>query len=128
MRTSGGDGMDEEELLRRFRACEDEAGAELVGRHQDRLLGRALRLLLGRAGARQAAEDLVQETFLRDKTRAKRSGVPVDAWLLTILVNLVRSYLRNPRRHHDPAGESLPGTSEDCPRSQRNGISSYDGP
>src|SRR5437763_1308692 len=89
-RTAGVAAMDEEALLERFRACEDEAGAESAARHQDRLLGRAFRLLLGRAGARQAAEDLVQETFVRAKTRAKRPGVPVDAWLLRILINLVR--------------------------------------
>jgi RNA polymerase sigma-70 factor, ECF subfamily len=101
--------MDEEELLLQFQACADTAGAVLVERYQDRLLGRALRMLLGRAGAHEVAEDLVQETFLRAKSRSKPAGSPVASWLFLVLHNLIRDYLRNPRRRHDPIGEPVQG-------------------
>src|SRR4051794_3100135 len=78
--------MDEPLLVRRCKEGSEAAYAELVRRHRTRLYTLAYRLL----GDREAAEDVVQETFVAaframDRFEPRPS---LSAWLNTILLRL----------------------------------------
>lgn len=83
-------------LLRRARRRDPEALAALVERYGDRVFGLLLRL----TGSRDAAEDLMQETFVRlvrtieDYDHAGR----FEAWLFRIAANLARDRIRRSKR------------------------------
>ncbi len=86
----------ESELLRRSRARDSEAFAELVDRHKDRLVNYLTRMV----GCRDRAEDLAQETFVRlyvhlDRFRDEGN---LTAFLFRVATNLVRSEERRKRR------------------------------
>jgi RNA polymerase sigma-70 factor (ECF subfamily) len=81
-------GSDERELVRRCREGSEAAYAELVRQHRPRLYSLAFRLV----GDREAAEDVVQETFLAafkaiDRFQPKPSLAP---WLNTITVRIAQ--------------------------------------
>ena len=81
-------GSDERELVRRCREGSEAAYAELVRQHRPRLYSLAFRLI----GDREAAEDVVQETFLAafkaiDRFQPKPSLAP---WLNTIAVRIAQ--------------------------------------
>jgi RNA polymerase sigma-70 factor (ECF subfamily) len=81
-------GTDERELVRRCREGSEAAYAELVRQHRPRLYSLAFRLI----GDREAAEDVVQETFLAafkaiDRFQPKPSLAP---WLNTIAVRIAQ--------------------------------------
>lgn len=100
--------MDEaelDELLRRARARDPEALTRLVEFYGARVFGLLYRL----TGTRDAAEDLMQETFLR-VVRALGQYEHVgrfEAWLFRIAANLARDRARAQRRHGDgtPVGD-----------------------
>lgn len=75
--------------------------ATLFERHSRRLFG----FLRGLVGSPSAAEDLVQETFLRilRYRRSYRDGRPFLPWMLRIARNAARRHLR--RRRRMPAEE-----------------------
>lgn len=80
--------------LRRFLRHRDEASfRELYRRCTPRLYGLALRL---EAGRREAAEDLVQETWIRAVARLERFAgrSRLETWLCGVLVNCHRERLR----------------------------------
>src|SRR3990172_1747118 len=81
-------GTDERGLARRCREGSEAAYAELVRQHRPRLYSLAFRLI----GDREAAEDVVQETFLAafkaiDRFQPKPSLAP---WLNTIAVRIAQ--------------------------------------
>jgi RNA polymerase sigma factor (sigma-70 family) len=90
-------------------AGDGDALEALVARHQGPLLGFFHRLL---DGDRAAAEDLVQETFLRLlQQRSYLAGRPFKPWLYAIAVNLATDRRRaRARRPSDsqPALDLLP--------------------
>ncbi len=76
--------------------------------HADQLYRIALRL----SGSQQAAEELVQETYLRAfrSWRSYRPGSNLAAWLATILRNVFLDEARRQQRR--PAQESFEDTTE----------------
>jgi len=78
--------------------CED-ALRELINRHRERLYRLAYGILLDRA----AADDAVQETFIRLWQRARRydSRYAVSTWLCTICARRCYDELRRRRRHRE---------------------------
>ena len=83
------------ELARQARAGSAVYFAELVRRHE----GRLLHYLMRRTGNRQDAEDLLQETFLRAYRRldAYDSRWKITTWLFTIASRLATSHGRRHR-------------------------------
>lgn len=87
---------------------DDEALAGLFDRHQGRLYRLALRM----SGDREAAADLVQETFLR---AARRRRLPAgdgarERWLVRVLVNLCRDRWRRREVRQRSSHELIPTT------------------
>ena len=81
--------------MRRARAGEAPAFAELVRRHQDAIYGLIVRMV----GEAATAEELTQDTFLRAwrKCASFRGDSRVSTWLYRIAVNLCRDH-RDSRR------------------------------
>lgn len=98
----------DDELACRIRA-RDGAAFELLFERYGEALGRHLGgFVRGGPEAEDAAQDLLQETFLRVWTRAEQwhGQGSFKAWLYGIATNLALNYLRSLRRH--PA-QTLPG-------------------
>jgi len=89
--------LSDEELMSAFRlSAEEKLFEELVRRHT----GRALLAAQAMLGDEAAAEDAVQECFLR-LIRARlsyESGRPFAGWLVTILRNICRDELLHRKR------------------------------
>ncbi len=86
--TSGAPLLDAESLLlARSRAGDRSAFATLIDRHQDRIFTLALRLC---GGARERAEDLAQEAFLRalQGITSFRGDAAFSTWMHRIVLNL----------------------------------------
>jgi len=81
-------------LLKRFRGGDEAAFETLFVRHY----AAVYRVLYGIAGAREPAEDLVQETFLKLYHRPPPADHPLRAWLCRVALNLGRNALRSGRR------------------------------
>ena len=84
------------ELITRVRAGDAEAFDVLFERHAPRIRGRVIRIVRESA----AADDLVQEVFLRLWTRAEQweERGTLLSWLLRAATNLSLNYLRSVRR------------------------------
>lgn len=96
--------MDEaalEQVLRRAARREPAALSALVEAYSPRLFGLLYRL----TGSREAAEDLLQETFLRVVRciHAYEHDGRFEAWLFRIAANLARDHARCGRRRGQPA-------------------------
>ncbi len=91
-----GDAAADGELLRRAAAGDSRAWRDLVDAHSDPLFRYTYRLV----GERDAAEDVVQEAYLRlwRQSRRWRPEAPVRAWLFRVAGNLSIDTLRR-RRH-----------------------------
>ena len=91
-----GDAESDGELLRRASAGDVRAWRELVDAHSGPLFRYAYRMV----GERDAAEDIVQEAYLRlwRQARRWRPEAPVRAWLFRVGGNLAIDTLRR-RRH-----------------------------
>jgi len=91
------------ELVRAVRGGDDRAFDELYERYADRLFN----YLRRRAG--HAAEDLLQQTFLRAFEAAERwePRASVSSWLYTIATNLARDHARREVVRSAP-GEATP--------------------
>jgi RNA polymerase sigma-70 factor, ECF subfamily len=87
-------GTDDHTLVQRFLGGEEAAFDRLVARHYQRLDRLAQHIV----GNPAAAEDIVQETFLRAYRALPRfrGEASVYAWLYRITVNLCLNYLRQP--------------------------------
>jgi RNA polymerase sigma-70 factor (ECF subfamily) len=100
-----------EQAVRRLRAGEREAFADLMALTEARVLALAWRIL----GDRLLAEDAAQETYLRvfRSLDSYRLGEPFEAWLVRIAVHVCYDQARK-RGPHPVAVESLeslPGTA-----------------
>jgi RNA polymerase sigma-70 factor (ECF subfamily) len=113
-------GRDEQELVRRCKEGSEAAYAVLVRLHRPRLYTLAYRLLLDR----EAAEDVVQETFIAAFRQMERfePRPSLAAWLNTITL---RAATRAAARQR-----SRPKTSIDAPafRDDGGGAAATDGP
>jgi len=111
-------GTSDAALVRRVRAGDTDAYADLVARYRDRLGRYALHML----GNREDAEEALQDAFVRAYRSLARCQDPerFGAWLYGILVNRCRTtgarVARRARRFvHDPAAletTSLPGPAD----------------
>jgi RNA polymerase sigma-70 factor (ECF subfamily) len=103
--------LTDRELVDRAREGDEEAFGQLVRRHQQRILRLAAHLLRDRA----AAEDVMQETFIRAyRALARFDGRSEPyTWLYRIAVNLSLNALRSRKAHKtsteadDPRVEAL---------------------
>ena len=93
----------DEDLVRAFRAGDEDAFARIVGRHR-RAVEAQLRLAL-RGQDRSLVEDLAQDVFLRAYVALRRDDreVALGAWLRRIAVNRAVDELR--RLAPEPLGE-----------------------
>lgn len=101
------DRVELDDVLRRACRRDPEALSTLVDVYSPRVFGLLHRL----SGSREAAEDLMQETFLRmvrTIEQYEHSG-KFEAWLFRIAVNLVRDHARQSRRR----GETVPLNPDD---------------
>jgi RNA polymerase sigma-70 factor (ECF subfamily) len=111
-------GTSDAALVRRVRAGDTDAYADLVARYRDRLGRYALHML----GNREDAEEALQDAFVRAYRSLPRCEDPerFGAWLYGILVNRCRTAgaraARRARRFvHDPAAletTPLPGPAD----------------
>ncbi len=87
--------LDDQELACRTQAGSASCFAELVARHQDRLLG----FLLRRTGSRHDAEDLLQDAFARayERIASYNATSTFATWLYTIASRLAISHYRKKR-------------------------------
>lgn len=76
-------------------------------RHRRKLHGLALRM----TGCSADAEDVVQETFLRQLTKPPPNDADLEPWLVTVTLNLARDKLRR-RRREGYRGPWLPSPVE----------------
>ena len=113
-------GRDEAELVRRCREGSEAAYAALVRQHRPRLYALAYRLLLDR----EAAEDVVQETFLSAFRQIERfePRPSLAAWLNTIVLRTAgraasrqrarpKTLDRRPGRRRDGSAASAAGAA-----------------
>jgi len=102
----------DEDLVRRVRSRDAQAFDALFARHSQAVRSRLVRIVRDEA----AAEDLLQEVFLRLWTRSGQwtGGGTVRAWLLGIATNLALNHLRSARRRrHRPLEVRAPPGEED---------------
>lgn len=117
-----------DQAIRRLRAGDREAFADLMGLTEARVLALAWRIL----GDRHLAEDAAQETYLRAFRSLDhfRLGEPFEAWLIRIAVNVCRDLSR--KRGQQPvalasldgleAGATAPGAEEAVLLDQRRAL------
>lgn len=93
------DPQDDALLVRRTRDGDDSAYAEIVARHQHRVLRVAYRI----TGSREEALDVAQEVFLKAyrKLGAWQPRAPLGAWLVRLAVNQAIDHRRRIARHAD---------------------------
>ncbi len=105
-------GCPDEELVRRFRAGQHSAFAELVGRYERPLVNFLCRMV----GDPSRAEELFQETFLRVFKHVARfdTSRQFKTWAYTIASNLAKNELRR-RRVELPISSTL---SSRCPNAR----------
>lgn len=103
--TVSGSELDDSEVMSRVRDGETERLSELFERHHRRLYGFFLRL----AGDRPAAEDLVQEVFVRmlKYRHTFRSGAKFEPWMFALARNAATDQWRN-RPRELPEAEDAP--------------------
>ncbi len=112
--------LTEEELVRRARAGDDDAYAQLVREHQEVAFRTAFLITMSAA----EAEDAAQDAFVKAHAALGRfrRGKPLRPWLLTIVANEARNrrasagrrqqLLRRAATEHDAGGREAPSS---CP-------------
>lgn len=105
--------MTDQELLALYLRGDVRAFGEILERYERPLLRYVLRLLAPRVGARELAEDVVQEAFLRLVREAGRLGEVerLEAWLYRVARNLAvdaaRKEVRMERRQRLAASAEI---------------------
>ena len=86
------DKLSDKELFAKIAADDEPSFSEFVGRYKDRLYNFIVRII----HEKEAAEDILQDTFLRvyNQRRSYSPDYAVSTWVFTIALNLVRSELR----------------------------------
>jgi len=92
-------------LVRRLRAGDIDALGELYEKYKARVYRTALAITQDRG----AAEDILQESFLRLLTHAHRlrTDVPLQPWLYRVTVNLSYTWAQRQRRQEVETGEGV---------------------
>jgi RNA polymerase sigma-70 factor, ECF subfamily len=107
----------DEELMSRFQAGDVQAMEQLFARYQKPLFNFFYRML----GRREAAEDMVQETFLklcRFGSSFRGSSAKFSTWLYSVAGNQCRDHLRHTARRPEIAlGEYEQNVSDGDPES-----------
>jgi RNA polymerase sigma-70 factor (ECF subfamily) len=103
-----GERVDDGASLETIEACRrgDRAALDHVFRHYAPRIENLLARLVGRSADLQ---DLLQETLtaaLKSFPRYRGEDA-LGTWLSSIAVNIARSHLRRPRRHHEELGEHI---------------------
>src|SRR3569832_926902 len=103
--------LDDSALVAAFLGGEERAFQELVERYQTRLLNFIYRTI----GAREKAEDQVQEVFIRVYRHLHRfdRSKKFSTWAYTIASNLAKNELRNRSRNALVLFHSMKGSWED---------------
>ena len=98
--------MDEQELMARVQAGDEEAFSGLVGLYKDRIVN----YLYHFTGDYQKAVDLSQETFIRVYFKADkyRPIAPLSSWIYSIAGNLARSELKRSKRRTAVSLDDIP--------------------
>jgi RNA polymerase sigma-70 factor, ECF subfamily len=98
--------MDEQELMARVQAGDEEAFSGLVGLYKDRIVN----YLYHFTGDYQKAVDLSQETFIRVYFKADkyRPIAPLSSWIYSIAGNLARSELKRSKRRAAVSLDDIP--------------------
>ncbi len=115
------DPADDSALVRRVREGDDAAYAEIVARHQQRVIRVAYRI----TGSREEALDVAQEVFLKAyrKLDAWRPQGPFGGWLLRLAVNQAIDHRRKVARHADQHATSLDrAPAATAPRTDRGDV------
>lgn len=84
-------------LVERAGRGDQDAAAQLVARHTDKIYAACFRML----GARHAAEDAAQETFLRlwrNAAKWKPGAAKFETWLYRVAMNICIDQLRKTKR------------------------------
>ena len=91
--------LPDDELARRIAARDEAAFAALFNRHRDAVLRHVVRIVRDRS----AADDLVQEVFLRVWNRADqwKGNGPFKAWVFRTATNLALNHLRSRKRRKE---------------------------
>ena len=105
------------DLVERILKRDAFAFKELYNRYSEAIFSHLTRLVRDKA----AAEDLVQEIFLRVWNRAEQwnDQGPFRAWLFRIASNLAFNHLRSVQRRREQPLEILPNSSDDEESSAR---------
>jgi RNA polymerase sigma-70 factor (ECF subfamily) len=94
---SGQEAAHDADLVRRFKAGDEEAFVEIITRYRDKIFAIALRHLRNRADA----EEITQDTFIRAHRGIARfrGESSLATWLHRIAFNLCHKYYFSRRRH-----------------------------
>lgn len=111
--------MDEQELIRRVQAGDEEAFTQIMTTYKDRIVN----YLYQFTGDYQRAVELSQETFVRVyfKAHKYRPIAPLSSWIYTIASNLAKTESKRARRMATVSIEDVPnpysaGTYYEDPR------------
>ena len=98
--------MDEQELIRRVRAGDETAFAQIVVLYKDKIVN----YLYQFTGDYQKAVELGQETFVRVYFKAAKYKpiAPLSSWIYAIASNLAKTELRRMKRSATVSLEDLP--------------------
>ena len=98
--------MDEQELIRRVQAGDEDAFGQIMGLYKDKIVN----YLYGYSGDYQKAVELAQETFIRVYFKAGhyRPIAPLSSWIYTIASNLAKTECRRSRKMSTVSLEDIP--------------------
>ena len=98
--------MDEQELIRRVQAGDEEAFTQIMTNYKDRIVN----YLYQFTGDYQRAVELSQETFVRVYFKANkyRPIAPLSSWIYTIASNLAKTEAKRSRRMATVSIEDVP--------------------
>ena len=105
--------LSDEELLEEFKQNNDpKSFAELVRRHEVKIVERCYQRLKNR----EDAQDVSQEVFLRllTKSHTFRAGLPFEPWLNTIINNRCRDHVKQDKAElHEEISNKIVDTLEE---------------
>lgn len=114
---------DDLELVRRFLGGEQQAFAELVARHRDRVFAIALRI----CGRREDALDVTQEVFLTAfrKLSSFRQEALLSTWLHRLTVNAALDLARRRSRRDHTSLDDVPDAPDPSAGPEEHAIAAH---
>lgn len=118
MQTDGHMPVDDNALIHSLRAGDDAAFTRVVHRYRERLYG----LLYGMLGSHDAADDALQETFVKAyrKIDSFLGTAKFYTWLYRIAVNTARDHLKRERRRQKHVTSAETDIAESDSTNERN--------